>query len=87
METAMSIPLTLRGRQWKCHIGDKLMVLAPFANHALTTMMLQMNCDVCDGLEKAKVIEIDSMACWVSAKWPREVHIECGERSEIATRL
>ena len=43
MGTEMRIPLTLRGRQWKCHIGDKLMVLAPFANHALTTMM---NCDV-----------------------------------------
>ena len=44
MATAMNIPLTFRGRQWNCKIGDTLMALAPFANHALTTMMLQMDC-------------------------------------------
>ena len=87
MVTEMNIPVTFRGRQWNCHVGDTLMVLAPFANHAPTTMMLKMNCDDCDGLEKAKVIRIDSMDDWVSATVPRFVPIECGEFSEIVTTL
>ena len=74
MATEMTIPLTFRGRQWNSHIGDTLMVLTPFANHALTTMMLQMKCWVCGILEKAKVTRIDSMDDWVTATVPRLVH-------------
>ena len=36
MATEMRIHVTFRGRQWNCHIGDTLIVLAPFANQALT---------------------------------------------------
>ena len=73
MATEMSIPVTFRGRQWKCHIGDTLMVLAPLANYALTTMMLQMNCWDCGVLEKAKVVEINALQ---PPRWPRFVHFE-----------
>ena len=66
MATEMNIPLTFRDCQWNCHIGDTLMVLAPFANHALTTMMLQLNCWDCGVLETARVIEIDDG--WVAGR-------------------
>jgi hypothetical protein len=85
--TAMSILLIVNGHRWDCYVGDTLTVLAPFANHALTTMMMQMNCEVCDDITEAKVTEIDSIALWLCAKWPRLVHIKCGECSEIATPL
>ena len=42
-------------------IGDSLMVLASFANHELTTMMLQLNCEDCGELETATVTKIDAL--------------------------
>ena len=42
-------------------IGDTLMVLASFANHELTTMMLQLNCEDCGELETATVTKIDAL--------------------------
>lgn len=84
----MSILLIVNGHRWDCYVGDTLTVLAPFANHALTTMMMQMNCEVCDDITKAKVTEIDSMALSVGSRpGSRLVHIKCGECSEIATPL
>ena len=54
-------------------IGDSLMVLASFANHELTTMMLQLNCEDCDGLATAAVTKIDVLH---STGWlPRLVHV------------
>ena len=58
-------------------IGDTLMVLASFMNHAPTTMMLQLNCEDCDGLETATVTKIDALH---STGWlPRLVHVAFGE--------
>ena len=87
MATEVNIPLTVRGRKWNYQISDTLMVLAPFANHALTTMMLQMKFWDCGGLETARVINIDVSDDWVAATVPRFVHVEFGECSEIVTTL
>ena len=58
-------------------IGDTLMVLASFANRALTTMMMQLNCENCDGLETATVTKIDALQ---STGWlPQFVHVAFGE--------
>ena len=80
MATEMSIPLTLRGRRMadrNYKIGDTLMVLASFMNHALTTMLLQLNCEICDGLETATVTTIDALD---STGWlPQFVHVAFGE--------
>ena len=53
-------------------IGDTLMVLASFANHELTTMMLQLNCEDCGELETATVIEL-------TLSLPQFVHVEFGD--------
>ena len=58
-------------------IGDSLMVLASFANHELTTMMLQLNCDNCGEHETATVTKIDALQ---STGWlPQMVHVEFGD--------
>ena len=67
-------PLTLRERRMadrNYEIGDTLMVLASFANHELTTMMLQLNCEDCGELETATVIELHYL--------PQFVHVEFGD--------
>ena len=84
MATEMSVPVTFRGRQWNCHIGDTIRVFAPFVNHTLTTMMLQMNCYDCGVLEKEKVVEIEPLQ---PPRFPRFVHFEFGGCPEIATTL
>ena len=85
MATEMSIPLTLRERRMadrNYEIGDPLMVLASFANHELTTMMLQLNCEDCSFLEcgefeTAAVTKIDALQ---STGWlPQFVHVEFGD--------
>ena len=66
-------------------IGDTLMVLAPFANRALTTMMLQLNCEDCDGPETVTVTKIDALQ---STGWlPQFVHAAFCEKSGIVTTL
>ena len=51
-------------------------------------MMLQMDsCWDCEGLETARVINIDALDDWVAATVPRIVHVEFGECSEIVTTL
>ena len=55
-----------------------MMVLAPFAYHALTTMVLQMNCEDCDGIETARVTKIGALHS--HTRW---LHVEFGECSEI----
>ena len=58
-------------------IGDSLMVLASFANHELTTMMLQLNCDNCGERETATVTKTDALQ---STGWlPQMVHVEFGD--------
>jgi hypothetical protein len=74
MATEMSIPLTLRERRMadrNYEIGDSLMVLASFANHELTTMMLQLNCEDCGELETATVIELHYL--------PQFLNVEFGD--------
>ena len=82
MTTEMSIPLTLCDRRMadrNYEIGDMytLMVLASFAKHELTTMMLQLNCEDCGELETAVVTKIDALQ---STGWlPQLVHVAFGE--------
>ena len=88
--TELNIPLTFRDSdrhgQWNCQVGDvdTLMVLAQFASHVLTTMMLavQMNCEDCDGLETARVSKIDTLH--LHTQWPW-LHVEFGECSQVVT--
>ena len=80
MATEMSIPLTLRDRRMadrNYEIGDTLMVLASFAKHELTTMMLQLNCEDCGELETATVTKIDALQS--TGPLPQFVHVEFGD--------
>ena len=60
-------------------MGDAMTVIASFASRALTTMMLQLNGEDCDGLETATVSVTKIDALHPTGWLPRFVPATFGE--------